>query len=118
MWRFAIIALCFFSSIAFTQQSNVHLIANAKATGPKLSWAGGIGAFDCVGTWNGATVTLQYVASDGVTMQSVGAYTTLTANGNGVFYLYASLIQAVVTGAGASTSITCTAGIVPSPQTN
>lgn len=101
--------------MAMAQQGSAPLvlIANNKVSGPVLQWSGGIGTFTCVGVWNGATVTLQFLGPDGTTMVTAGAATTLTANGAGVFYLHRVNIQAVVTAAGGSTALTCVAQTVP-----
>ena len=89
--------------------AGVSLLATASATGPQVMWPGGAGVFAVVGTWNGATVTLQFMGPDGTTLVTAGTATTLTANGAGVFYLPRGLIQATITGAGGSTSLTATA---------
>jgi hypothetical protein len=115
------LALLLWPLLAFGQQGNnpqqsyLQLLIRAKASGQQFEWPGGIGVFMCSGTWNGATVSLQFVGPDGVTLITAGTATTLTANGGGVFYLPADNIQATVTSPGASTSITCSAGSVPSP---
>ena len=96
--------------------NNAHiLMLNAAAvSSPKYVWSGGQGLFVCVGTWGGATVTLQNVGPDGVTLVTVGAYTTFTANGEGSFFMYdGALIQATVTGATGPTSLTCKVHALP-----
>jgi hypothetical protein len=102
------------------QQSWLNLLYPPKQgtqpSGPILLWPGGMGVFDCVGTWGGATVTLEYQGADELTMLAAGTATTLTANGGGVFYLPPVNIQAVVSGAGSTTSLYCSAGEVPSPN--
>jgi hypothetical protein len=100
------------------QQSYIHLLANSSATGPQALWGGGIGVFMCVGTWGGATVTLEYIGPDGATLVVAGTATTLTANGGGVFYLPSTNIQAVISSSGATTSLTCSAGSVPAPNSS
>jgi hypothetical protein len=85
------------------------LLTNASVTGPQVNWPGGIGVFAVVGTWNGATVTLQFLGPDGTTLMTAGTGTTFTANGAGVFYLPKATIKATITGAGGSTSLTATA---------
>jgi hypothetical protein len=123
-----LLALCLFATLTYGQGGNfsnpqsslLHLLSNSSTTGPQLLWQGGIGAFSCVGAFGSATVTLEFQGPDGITMQQVGAATTLNSSSsppNGVFYLYATLIQAVITGANATTSLTCSAGIVPAPNT-
>jgi hypothetical protein len=96
----------------YAQISNVQLLVKSAYTGPLLQWPGGIGVFSCVGTWGGATVTLEFQAPDNSTMIVAGTYTTLTANGAGVFNLYQGNIQAVVSGATGTTSLSCGAGQV------
>ena len=90
------------------------LPANSAASGAQVRWPGGMGVFAVVGTWGGATVTLQFVGPDGATLIAAGTSTTLTANGAGMFYLPAGKIQATVTGAGVTTSLIATA--TPMPQ--
>lgn len=88
----------------------------AAVTGTATLWPGGIGSFDCGGTWNGATVTLQVLASDAATYLPAGTNTTFTANSSpnpGTFYWGRGLIKGVVTSAGGSTSLQCSARIVP-----
>lgn len=103
------------ASIASAQNpSSLTLLNNSNSSGTQQMWPGGIGVFACVGTWNGATVSLQFLGPDGATMVIAGAATTLTANGAGVFYLPRGLVQAVITGAGGGTSLTATAKPLPS----
>lgn len=90
------------------------LLTAASTSGRLMQWVGGMGIFDCVGTWNGATVTFEFVGPDGITMVVAGTATTLTANGAGVFYLPRDTVQAAVSGAGGSTSLSCSAVIVRS----
>lgn len=90
------------------------LPANSAASGPQVRWPGGMGVFAVVGTWGSATVTLQFVGPDGVTLITAGTSTTLTANGAGMFYLPAGKIQATVTGATGTTSLMASA--TPMPQ--
>lgn len=109
----ALIALSI-ASIAFAWEPNLNtqVMVASSTTSPQIMWPGGVGSFDCVGTWNGATVTLQVVGGDGTSLENAGTATTLTANGNGVFYWRRGLMQATVTGAGGSTSLTCSVGFV------
>jgi len=78
--------------------SEAPLITNAAVTGPVVEWRGGTGIFTASGTFGGATVTLQFLGPDGVTLISAGAATTCTAACAGVFYLPHCFIQATVTG--------------------
>ena len=61
-------------------------------------WPGGQGLFAVAGTFNGATIKLQYILPDGVTLVDAGAATTFTAAGGGLFTLPPGPIQATVTG--------------------
>lgn len=74
------------------------LLNNAAATGPSFDWPGGTGIFKAIGTFSGATVTLQCLASDGVTYMPVGTDTTLSAVGGGRFMLDATKIRALISG--------------------
>lgn len=58
-----------------------QLLSNASATGAAVQWSGGLGVFTALGTFGGATVTLQYLGPDGVTWVAMGTDTTLTAAG-------------------------------------
>lgn len=89
------------------------LINNAAASSPKIAWPGGMGVFSVVGTFNGATVKLQFVGPDGITLIDAGTATTLTAAGAGVFYLPPCPIQATVSG-GPPTGIYAAVNRVPS----
>lgn len=88
-----------------------YLLQNASATGSPVFWPGGIGVFDCVGTFGGATVSLQFLGPDGVTYINAGTNTNLTSAGGGVFYLGATMIQAAVTG-GVPSSLYASARLV------
>lgn len=79
------------------------LIANGAATGSAVAWPGGKGAFAVyAGTFNGATVKLQWTPDQGVTWLDVDrsgdTYTTLTAVGAGQFLLPICQIRAFVSG--------------------
>lgn len=64
------------------------------------------GAVQAFGTFDGATVALQYSPDAGTTWFEVGDFTTFTYEGNGLFYLPGKyLLRGTVTGAGASTSV-------------
>ena len=90
----------------------VNLLNSDSVTGIIKHWPGGAGLFSAVGTWGGATVTLQFVGPDGATFIPVGTSTTLTANGAGSFNLPPGKIQAAITNA-TSTSITAAAQVLP-----
>lgn len=100
------------SSAAWDPNLNTQIMVNSAVSSVPIMWPGGVGSFDCVGTWNGATVTLQLVGSDGTTLENAGAAATLTANGNANFWWRRGLMQATVTSAGGSTSLTCSIGFV------
>lgn len=68
------------------------------ATGPLIDCPGGIMVFSAAGTFNGATINLQFLGPDGQTLITAGAATTLTAAGAGVAYLPPCQVQATVTG--------------------
>lgn len=75
-----------------------QLLSNASATGSWAQWDGGVGVFSIVGTFGGATVTLQFLGPDGSTAVTVGSDTTLTAAGGGGFILPPARIRASVAG--------------------
>lgn len=92
------------------QLQTITLLTNGAASGSQKTWPGGYGMFSAVGTWNGATVTLQFVGPDGTSLVTAGTGTTFTANNGGVFFLpRGTLIQATITNAGGSTSLTVSA---------
>jgi hypothetical protein len=74
------------------------LITNGTATSALKQIAGGIYMFAAVGTFNGATINLQFLAPDGTTLLTAGTATTLTAAGGGIAYLAPGQVQATVTG--------------------
>lgn len=75
-----------------------QLLNNASATGSWVDWGGGPGVFSAVGTFGGATVTLQFQGPDGSTAVAMGSDTTLTAAGAGGFVYPPGRIRAAVTG--------------------
>ena len=75
-----------------------QLLSNASATGDWKDWGGGSGVFTVVGTFGGATVTLQFQGPDGSTAVAMGSDTTLTAAGGGVCVYPPGRIRAAVTG--------------------
>ena len=81
-----------------TATAGAALITNGSVSGTQVNWAGGIGVFAAVGTFGGATVKLQFIGPDGVTLVDAGAATTLTANGAGVFYLPPGPVQGTIVG--------------------
>ena len=108
-----LLLLCAASSYAWDTTQNPNLFTASSVSSGQVMWPGGIGVFAVVGTWNGATVTLQFVGPDGATLVTAGTATTFTANGASVFYLPRCLIQATITAAGGSTSLSASAAIVP-----
>ena len=90
----------------------VNLLKQDSQTGILKWWRGGAGLFSVVGTWGGATATLQFSGPDGATMIPVGTSTTLTANGAGSFNLPPCWIQAAISSA-TTTSLTAAAQVTP-----
>lgn len=77
------------------------LITNAAASGSAVDWPGSKGTFSVyAGTFNGATVKLQWSMDDGTTWEDVDqggtTYVTFTAVGSGNFELPPCKIKAVV----------------------
>lgn len=72
------------------------LLSNASATGSAVQWGGGRGVFSVVGTFGGATITLQYMGPDGATY--IPAAAGATAAGVTAFELPPGLIRAAVSG--------------------
>lgn len=77
-----------------TAPLNVVLMSNSATAGAAQPWLGGAGVLVGVGTFNGATITLQYLGPDGVTW--ISTTFTLTANGLVAFTLPQGKIQVVV----------------------
>jgi hypothetical protein len=73
---------------------------------------GGIMVFAAAGTFNGATINLQFLGPDGSTLITAGTQTTLTAAGAGVAYLPPCQVQATVTGGPPSGIIASLARVV------
>lgn len=69
-----------------------------SVTGPLFDCPGGRMVYSAVGTFGGATVALNVLAPDGVTLLPVGASTNLTAAGYVVVDLAPGQVQAVITG--------------------
>lgn len=69
-----------------------------SATGPLIDCPGGRMCMAAAGTFAGATVTLQLLGPDGVTLLTAGVNTTFTAAGVGIADLPPCQIQATVTG--------------------
>lgn len=90
-----------------SSSAGVTLLSNGSATSSSKLWPGGRGVLSIVGTFGGATATMQYMGPDGATWLDVktmdpssGAQTTvsLTANGSIGFLLPPTQIRAVLTG--------------------
>ena len=111
--RLLLLSLLACPGLAAAQLStNLPLIVNGSTSSAQSAWAGGAGFFGCVGTFSGATVTLQYLGPDGATLLTVGASTTLTTNGGATFSLPRVKVQATVSG-GAPSGLYCTAWSIP-----
>ena len=74
------------------------LLSNAAATGDWMDWPGGIGTFAVVGTFGGATITLEFLGPDGTTAVAIGGETTLLANGVANAEIAAGKVRAAVSG--------------------
>lgn len=103
------------------QTASVTLLTNASATSAAGQWPGGRGSLDVVGTFGGASVTLQYLGPDGATWldlktmdPSTGAQTAvaLTAAGSIGFMLPPCPIRVAVSG-GAPSGLFAQASRVP-----
>jgi len=101
-----------FAPAQLSTNTVLALIVNGTATSSQMLWPGGPGVFSCVATWNGATITLQFVGPDGSTLLAAGSATTFTSNGVGAFSLGRVKVQATVT-AGPPAAAYCTAWPVP-----
>jgi hypothetical protein len=63
-----------------------------------MSWPGGKGTFNVVGTFGGTSAILQFLGADGTTWIAAGTDTTLSAGGAGNFDLPAVSIRANLSG--------------------
>lgn len=63
------------------------------------------GQFTAWGTWDGATVTLEFSPDDQSTWIAVGTDTTLTANGGAIFQLGRYPLRATISNAGSDTEL-------------
>lgn len=90
----------------------VPLLVNASATSAGFIWNGGRGDFAVVGTFGGATVSLQTLGPDNATWLDVSTVTTVTAAGHAVFDLPAGQIRASVA-SGTPSGIYATAARIP-----
>lgn len=99
------------------QSHGVALFTNQAGTavnGTAQKWYGGRGVFVAAGTFDGATVKLQFLGPDGVTWIDAGAATTLTAVGAGVFELPHGQIRGAITAGTSPVGIYARADRVPS----
>lgn len=79
------------------QTASCDLLVNAAATGSDFQWPGGKGHFAAAGTFNGASVSLQFLGPDATTwITPAGA--TLTSADVVVFELGPCQIRASVAG--------------------
>ena len=81
-----------------TGPPNAPNTSGGNASGILYDCPGGIMVFAVVGTFAGATIKLQILGPDGVTLLDAGAATTLTANGMGIAYLPPCQVQATIVG--------------------
>lgn len=77
---------------------NIVLLDNASATGAAKTWDGGRGQFKALGSFGGATVTLQILGPDGATWLGLGADAALTAAGAVNFDCPPGQLRAAVSG--------------------
>jgi hypothetical protein len=77
---------------------NNTLLDGAAATGPATTWAGGRGQFKALGSFGGATVTLQILGPDGATWLALGAEAALTGPGVVNFDCPPGQLRAAVSG--------------------
>jgi hypothetical protein len=87
------------SDSQFLVNPNTNFAGGGQQAGSLHDIRGGIYVLVAVASaWNGATLTLNMVGPDGVTLVPAGAATTLTGNGNGVAYLPPGLVTATLSG--------------------
>ena len=83
---------------------------STNSSGDAVQLTGGVMTFAAWGTWDTATVTLEYSPDGGTTWIAVGSDTTLTADGVANFQLPAgTYIRATVSSVGGSTSVSAQA---------
>jgi hypothetical protein len=95
---FAVLALALSAVLVAQNLSRLKLINNGTATGTLQQWGGGTGIFMVSGTFNGATIKLQFLGPDSTTLIDAGTGTTFTGPNGGIFTLPPGLIQATVIG--------------------
>lgn len=105
--------------MSYSQNQLLFSLRTTDGNSSAVAWAGGRGVFAVVGTFNGATVKLQWSpdADTGAAVPtwldvdaSGDTFTTKTAAGAGGFELPACQIRAVQSASGGSTSLTTTVG--------
>ncbi len=77
----------------------IALLDEADETGDGVAWQGGSGVFFVNGTWDSATVSLEW-SDDGTTWWALGSDHALTADGLVHFMLPAGEIRAAIASAG------------------
>lgn len=82
---------------------------NVPASQAGVTWQGGQGLFQAVGTFT--TATLQFLSADGTTWLAVSAATTLSAVGSALFSLHKCQIRCV--GAGGAAGFYASASTIP-----
>lgn len=81
----------------------------ANFSSDAVQWNGGAGTFSAWGTWNGATVSLEWSPDGGTTWIAVGSASTFTENGLAKFSLGVGHIRATLSNAGGTTSLSASA---------
>jgi hypothetical protein len=112
--RCAVACLMLLPLPIFAQLQNaptVVLLNAAAVTGPATPYRGGVSQVSCTGTFASATVTIDELAADGVTFVSTGV--TFTAAGFAALTVPNGTLEAVVSGATGTPSLTCTVSSVP-----
>ena len=87
------------------------LLTTAAVTGAGVAWLGGNGAFFASGTWDTATVTLEWSPNNS-TWYSLGSAFALSANGFKNFSAPSGFIRLALTSPGGTTSVSATARYV------
>lgn len=85
-------------ALAMRNFCELALLSNVDATGETFDWPGGRGEFCVVGTFGGATVSLEKLGPDGSTWVLVGTDAALTSAGMVGVELAQGSIRASVTG--------------------
>lgn len=88
-----------YAMVVAINQNGYSLLSNASASGSPVSGiVGGAYVWNVVGTFGGATVTLQALASDGATYQDVTGASVTAGGSVGVVLGNNATVQVVVTG--------------------